>query len=189
MGVRLVISQPEDFGRLKAGQRRVAGDLAQPLAPTRRSISAHSAAVRWSFQRIAGRITRRSRSRNTAPCICPVRPIASTGPGPPVPARAGPRGSPATRPRAPARSSPGAASAADSRQWRRRRRRRLRPPDALDAAGADVQADAEPLAPRPSVTGYLPAPWPPRWHRPRPLLVGPRCSAALVPVSAESARG
>ncbi len=43
-------------------------------SPTRSSISAHSAAVRWSFQRIAGRITSPAASRHTSPCICPEKP-------------------------------------------------------------------------------------------------------------------
>ena len=43
-------------------------------SPIRSSISAHSAAVRWSFQRIAGRSTRSASSRQTSPCIWPERP-------------------------------------------------------------------------------------------------------------------
>ena len=43
-------------------------------SPMRSSISAHSAAVRWSFQRIAGRRTSPRSSRQTRPCIWPDRP-------------------------------------------------------------------------------------------------------------------
>ena len=50
------------------------------------SISAHSAMARPSFQRIAGRSTRSSWSRQTAPCICPERPMPRR-PGEPVLAR------------------------------------------------------------------------------------------------------
>ena len=49
--------------------------------PTRLSISAHSAAVRWSFQRIARRMTLLFLSRNTEPCIWPDSPIAFTSAG------------------------------------------------------------------------------------------------------------
>jgi glyoxylase-like metal-dependent hydrolase (beta-lactamase superfamily II) len=42
--------------------------------PMRSSISAHSAPVRWSFQRIAGLSTRSRSSRQTRPCIWPERP-------------------------------------------------------------------------------------------------------------------
>ena len=44
-------------------------------SPTRSSISAHSAAVRWSFQRIAGRSTWSRSSSVTRPCIWPEKPI------------------------------------------------------------------------------------------------------------------
>ncbi len=47
--------------------------------PTSRSISAHSAPVRWSFQRIAGRMTRSSAASATRPCIWPDRPIGPSG--------------------------------------------------------------------------------------------------------------
>ena len=53
----LVPPQPEQLRRGEAGQRAVPGQLDQPFEPDRASISAHSAAVRWSFQRIAGRST------------------------------------------------------------------------------------------------------------------------------------
>src|SRR6185369_13543458 len=46
--------------------------------PTAARIASHSAAVRWSFQRIAGRSTRSAASSRTAPCIWPASPIAST---------------------------------------------------------------------------------------------------------------
>ena len=43
--------------------------------PARSSISRHSAAVRWSFQSRAGRITSPPSSRKTEPCIWPLRPM------------------------------------------------------------------------------------------------------------------
>ena len=46
--------------------------------PTVSSISAHSAPVRWSFQRIAGRIGRSLASSVTRPCIWPERPMPAT---------------------------------------------------------------------------------------------------------------
>ena len=55
-----------------------------PVIAIRRSrpivsrISSHSASVRWSFQRIAGRRTSSCRSSATRPCICPASPTAST---------------------------------------------------------------------------------------------------------------
>ena len=55
--VRLVVADPDQLGRGEPGQRVVAGDLDQPLGPTAARISSHSAAVRWSFHRIAGRRT------------------------------------------------------------------------------------------------------------------------------------
>ena len=45
---------------MKPGERPVAGQPTAAARPSRSSISAHSAAVRWSFQRIAGRRTRSS---------------------------------------------------------------------------------------------------------------------------------
>src|SRR5262245_33818198 len=48
--------------------------------PIRSSISAHSAPVRWSFQRIAGRTTLSWSSRATRPCIWPERPIPAMSP-------------------------------------------------------------------------------------------------------------
>ena len=47
-------------------------------SPTRASISAHSSAVRWSFHRIAGRMTAPDASSATRPCIWPERPIPAT---------------------------------------------------------------------------------------------------------------
>ena len=47
-------------------------------APMVRRISSHSAAVRWSFHRIAGRMTAPAASSSTIPCIWPVSPIAAT---------------------------------------------------------------------------------------------------------------
>ena len=49
-------------------------------SPTRSSISAHSAAVRPSFQRIAGRTTSSCASSATRPCICPPRPMPAGSP-------------------------------------------------------------------------------------------------------------
>ena len=55
-----------------------------PVTAIRRSrpivsrISSHSASVRWSFHRIAGRRTSSCRSSATRPCICPASPTAST---------------------------------------------------------------------------------------------------------------
>ena len=70
------------FGAVKPVRAGLATSLirfARP--PTRRSISSHSAAVRWSFQRIARRMTLLFLSRNTEPCIWPDRPIAFTSAG------------------------------------------------------------------------------------------------------------
>ena len=50
-------------------------------SPIRSSISAHSAAVRWSFQRIAGRSTASAESSATSPCICPESPMPARLPG------------------------------------------------------------------------------------------------------------
>ncbi len=46
--------------------------------PTSSRISSHSAPVRWSFHRIAGRSGSSELSSRTAPCICPARPTAAT---------------------------------------------------------------------------------------------------------------
>jgi len=62
-----------------AGLATIWISLARP--PTRSSISRHSAEVRWSFQRIARRITRSFLSRKTEPCIWPDSPIAFTSAG------------------------------------------------------------------------------------------------------------
>ena len=69
--VRLVPAQPEQLRCGEARERAVAGQLDQAARPTRSSISAHSAAVRWSFQRIAGRSTASSAPSATRPCIWP----------------------------------------------------------------------------------------------------------------------
>ena len=45
--------------------------------PTVARIASHSAAVRWSFHRIAGRMTSPAASSSTAPCIWPVSPMPS----------------------------------------------------------------------------------------------------------------
>ncbi len=69
----LVAAQPEQLRRREAGERPVARSArSSRSSPTRSSISAHSAAVRWSFQRIAGRRTlavarRGRRGRASAP--------------------------------------------------------------------------------------------------------------------------
>ena len=76
VGLRLVAPQPEQLRRGEA--RRAPGcrsARSAARARSRSSISAHSAAVRPSFQRIAGRITRSSSSSTTRPCICPESPI------------------------------------------------------------------------------------------------------------------
>ena len=44
-------------------------------SPIVRSISSHSACVRWSFQRIAGLSGRLFASRATRPCIWPLSPM------------------------------------------------------------------------------------------------------------------
>ena len=65
--VGLVRAQPQQLGRGEAGQRAVAGQLDEARrSPTRSSISAHSAPVRWSFHRIAGRITASAASSVTS---------------------------------------------------------------------------------------------------------------------------
>ena len=46
--------------------------------PTAARIASHSAAVRWSFHRIAGRRTSPAPSSRTTPCIWPVSPTAAT---------------------------------------------------------------------------------------------------------------
>ena len=65
------------FGAVKPVSARLPVSAIRRSSPTRSSISAHSAAVRWSFQRIAGRSTRSSASSTTRPCICPESPIAA----------------------------------------------------------------------------------------------------------------
>ena len=46
--------------------------------PARSVIQSHSAAARWSFQRIAGRITSPSASSGVRPCIWPHMPMPTT---------------------------------------------------------------------------------------------------------------
>ena len=65
----LVLAQPQQLRGGEAGQRAVAGQRDQPLEADLASISAHSAAVRPSFHRIAGRMTRSAASSATSPCI------------------------------------------------------------------------------------------------------------------------
>ena len=60
---------------MKPGSARLPVFAIRLSRPSRSSISAHSAPVRWSFQRIAGRSTCSASSRTTSPCIWPERPI------------------------------------------------------------------------------------------------------------------
>ena len=60
------------FGAVKPVSARLPVSRISRSSPTRSSISAHSAAVRWSFQRIAGRRTSPRSSRTTRPCIWPL---------------------------------------------------------------------------------------------------------------------
>ena len=65
------------FGAVKPVSARLPVSSISRSRPTRSSISAHSAPVRWSFQRIAGRSTRSCASSATRPCIWPESPIAA----------------------------------------------------------------------------------------------------------------
>ncbi len=77
--VRLLVAQPQHLRRLEPGQRGVPRDLDDPVGPDPRRRSPRTASpVRWSFQSSAGRITSPAASRNTEPCICPVRPSPTT---------------------------------------------------------------------------------------------------------------
>src|SRR6478752_2671319 len=67
------------FGAVNPVSARLPVNSINRSRPIRCSISAHSAAVRWSFQRIAGRITRASPSSATRPCIWPESPTAPSG--------------------------------------------------------------------------------------------------------------
>ena len=78
------------FGAVNPVSARLPVSEISRSSPIVRSISAHSAAVRWSFHRIAGRSTRSSASSATSPCIWPESPIPAGGP-------AAPRSSPSTR--------------------------------------------------------------------------------------------
>ena len=71
------------FGAVKPGSARLPVSDSSRSSPIVSSISAHSAAVRWSFHRIAGRSTRSSASSATSPCICPDNPIPANGPAAP----------------------------------------------------------------------------------------------------------
>ena len=116
-------------------------------SPTRSSISAHSAPVRWSFQRIAGRRTRSSASSTTSPCICPERPTGPSG----QPREHRLRGAP-----------PVLGILLGPARVRRRERIRLLGDgehravlvdrDPLDAGRADVEADQRGHAPRAAYT-------------------------------------
>ena len=64
------------LGAVKPGMARLPATCGR--AGKRRVSSRHSSSARVSFQRIAGRSTRPSRSRRVAPCICPDRPTART---------------------------------------------------------------------------------------------------------------
>jgi len=68
------------LGAVKPGSARLPVSAMSSSRPTSCSISAHSAAVRPSFQRIAGRRTRSPASSATSPCICPVSPMPAIGP-------------------------------------------------------------------------------------------------------------
>ena len=57
------------LGAVKPVSARLPVSAIRRSRPTRSSISAHSAAVRPSFQRIAGRITSLAASSATKPCI------------------------------------------------------------------------------------------------------------------------
>src|SRR4051794_4875339 len=65
------------FGAVKPVSARFPVSSIRRSRPTRRSISAHCAAVRWSFQRIAGRSGTSFSSSATRPCIWPDQPSAS----------------------------------------------------------------------------------------------------------------
>ena len=76
----LVPSQPQELRRREArsargcrSARSAARARPAPRSPRTRR------AVRWSFQRIAGRRTRSSASSTTSPCICPESPIGPSG--------------------------------------------------------------------------------------------------------------
>ena len=64
---------------MKPGSARLPVSASSRSSPSAASISAHSAPVRWSFQRIAGRSTRSPSSSTTSPCICPESPIGPAG--------------------------------------------------------------------------------------------------------------
>ena len=68
------------FGAVKPVSARLPVAAISSSSPIRDSISSHSAPVRWSFQRIAGRSTCSSASSATSPCIWPDRPIPATSP-------------------------------------------------------------------------------------------------------------
>ncbi len=80
----LVFAEPEDLGGGEAGEGGVGdgiSDEGRKWPPARCSISAHWAAVRWSFQRSAGRRTFPEALRKMEPCICPERPMARMAAG------------------------------------------------------------------------------------------------------------
>ena len=62
---------------MKPASARLPVSSIRRARPTRSSISAHSAPVRWSFQRIAGRSTASSAPSATRPCIWPEKPSGS----------------------------------------------------------------------------------------------------------------
>ncbi len=101
------------LGAVKPGRARLPVSSISRRRPTVFSISRHSAAVRWSFQRIAGRRTRSAESSATRPCIWPREPdpVGRSGAARAAPA---PTRWLATSPRGPARPSPAVASTADS---------------------------------------------------------------------------
>ena len=72
------------LGAVKPAMARLA--VMRRVAGSRRSISSHSAWLRPSFQRMAGRSTSALASSSTAPCIWPATPSAATRPQAALPA-------------------------------------------------------------------------------------------------------
>ena len=75
-------SSHSSFGAVKPVSARLPVAAISASSPIRSSISSHSAPVRWSFHRIAGRSTCSSASSATSPCICPDRPMPATSSAP-----------------------------------------------------------------------------------------------------------
>ena len=88
--------------------------------PTAARMASHSAAVRWSFHRIAGRRTSPAASSRTSPCIWPVSPTADDlGPGD-ARRREGRAGSRPMRAVPPQRAGPARSTAVAARRSRTR---------------------------------------------------------------------